>query len=420
MLIFVSDLHLASGDFNVTMDVSRLFDVLSGLLEKGIQRGVEDATLVLLGDIFEILKARQWIEPPELRPWQEASDAHREKVTEIFTEVEKANRAFFDGLLAMADRFPFLRLVFVPGNHDRQLNEPVGRDARARLQELLPLQQPEGERYRGGEIFASRFEDREHAVLARHGHEWDAKNRLSPGHGAIGDVIVVELLLRLPGLVAEKLGVAPDSAELRFLEELDNVRPQTLRSMAEWLLAGTRSSTLPEVALRRALEASLGQLSKDLLNVIRTSPFELTEKWYLKMALQWLAWWLRRRGFLMSALSRPFEQDPQSLFRTYAFMDFVQRGCSEREIRYVLCGHTHIPELVPIATSQKASGAFYINTGTWRRVHRDARRVGTGRGIEFVSWCEEVVSCIYSPAEQAKGLPPYEIYRFSRAEAGYG
>lgn len=92
MLIFVSDLHLATVDFKATMSLSRFFGALSGILGRRRDEGVEEATLVLLGDIFEILKAPQWLEPPVLRPWQKEVPEHGPRVEAIFSKIVEANR----------------------------------------------------------------------------------------------------------------------------------------------------------------------------------------------------------------------------------------------------------------------------------------------------------------------------------------
>jgi hypothetical protein len=119
-------------------------------------------------------------------------------VTEVFESVVQANGSFFDDLLRLTKSYP-LKLEYLPGNHDLYLNTEFGAQARQRLQELLPLTRS------GGRPFQTVLLDTQYGVLAKHGHEWDPTNRYSEGAVAIGDAVVIEVLLRLPMVVAEAL-----------------------------------------------------------------------------------------------------------------------------------------------------------------------------------------------------------------------
>ena len=118
MLVFVSDLHLTDESFAPAIPLQRLIERVDGILQQGAARGVTGATLVLLGDIFEIIKSPKWLAKDNLRPWQSPTDAHRERVTEIYTSILDANKSFERWLQQLPTRFPFLSLRYIPGNHD--------------------------------------------------------------------------------------------------------------------------------------------------------------------------------------------------------------------------------------------------------------------------------------------------------------
>src|SRR5205809_139195 len=71
-----------------------------------------------------------------------------------------------------------------------------------------------------------------------HSQECDSSNRSGARGGPFGDAIVVEVLVRLPLRMAEKLQMNLHDRELDFLFELDNVRPQTQGGLARWLESG--------------------------------------------------------------------------------------------------------------------------------------------------------------------------------------
>jgi hypothetical protein len=76
---------------------------------------------------------------------------------------------------------------------------------------------------------------------------------------------------------------------------------------------------------------------------------------------------------------------------------------------YFLCGHTHIPEHVPLSTGYGQS--LYMNTGTWRRVHLPRNLDRPSAAPSFASHQAECIVSIFDSEEQGLGLPPYEFCR---------
>ena len=56
----------------------------------------------------------------------------------------------------------------------------------------------------------------------------------------------------------------------------------------------------------------------------------------------------------------------------------------DRDARFVVYGHTHHHEIVPLDVvlgNGRRGAQVYFNTGTWRRVHRLARSSRSGRAF---------------------------------------
>ncbi|HSS75930.1 MAG TPA: hypothetical protein VLV54_04215, partial [Thermoanaerobaculia bacterium] len=138
MIVLVSDLHLADSTQPVTMDVPRFLRCLRDVVERASLQGVRSLVLVLLGDVFEILKSKIWL-TTAARPWQASSKEHCDVVRTIFDSIVMVNQAFFEGLDSLSRSYSFLQIVYVPGNHDREMNSLMGESSRRRFQALLPL-----------------------------------------------------------------------------------------------------------------------------------------------------------------------------------------------------------------------------------------------------------------------------------------
>ncbi len=114
MLIFVSDLHLADTVERSTFDTWSFLQQLIRIMERALDTGVEKVTLVLLGDIFEILKSKKWIER-QVRPWETVTQDHIDTVALIFDAIVASNPQFFAGLSKLAADYSFFRIEYVPG-----------------------------------------------------------------------------------------------------------------------------------------------------------------------------------------------------------------------------------------------------------------------------------------------------------------
>lgn len=405
MIILFSDLHLTDATERSTFDAGTFLNRLSSIINQAVKLGVKDLNIVLLGDIFEILKSRKWL-GADVRPWQKCDNSHIDTVEAITRGIIEANKAFFDGMRDLAATYPDCRFDYIPGNHDRPLNTQMGVRARALLQDVLPVYEE------GGEEFQPIFVDLEHRLIARHGHEWDVNNRYGDKTYPFGDAIVIELIQRLPILAGERLKMKEGEALLNFLHEVDNVRPHTLRVISQWVYGGLEDMKADHPKAYKIIDRTFRKLFSDLIKLTGRVNFETFSKnryrrKLLAKALLHSMWLL---GALRAARWISMEEAPD-YYQKYARRDFLTLGES---YQYILCGHTHHPVITPLDINKQPK--LYINTGTWRRVHPvsyGSRK--RSRSVSFGTLNEGCIVTVFSPDEQREfGLPDYDVDRSTR------
>jgi UDP-2,3-diacylglucosamine pyrophosphatase LpxH len=407
MLLFVSDLHLVDLPELSTLNTRAFLQRIGQIVRDSAKLGVTKTTLVLLGDIFELLKSETWLDTG-IRPWEPFTRDHSAAVSKIFEDIRSANEDFFSGIRHLQAECPTLQIRYVPGNHDRMLNTPAGADARRRFRELLEVNGSESDPF--DEVLV----DKDHRTIAKHGHEWDPTNRYTSAGAAIGDAVVIEILVRLPRLLRERFELTRNDDFVRMVSDVDNVRPQAPRYLGEWLLACLDSLAEARYdnakrAVAESLELALHDFSKLRKGATR---FE---------SLATLTWWerflstaargcLKAFGALRSSVVLPSGGESVGPYASFAGSDLeVATSGAGGDYSYILCGHTHVPEIVALGQrSKQFSSGVYINTGTWRRVHH-----ATGAG-DFVTWDEECAVIIATPAEQKLNLPAYEFRSTAR------
>lgn len=411
MLLFVSDLHLVDLPEFSTLNTPAFLQGIEQVLKDSAQLGVTNAKLVLLGDIFELLKSETWLDMG-LRPWEPLTKDHSAAVNKIFNSICSANEGFFSGMRHLQAEYPTLQIAYIPGNHDRLLNTSAGAEARRRFRELLKVNGS------GSDLFDDALIDKEHRTIAKHGHEWDPTNRYTSSGAAIGDAVVIDILVRLPRLIRERLRLDRTDNFVRMVSEVDNIRPQAPRYLGEWLLAcldglAEERHANAKDAVRESLEVALRDFSK-----LRKAPTKFE-------SLATLTWWekflgaaalgcLRTFGALRSSLVLPSGGESVGPYASFAGSDLdIASSGGGGDYSYILCGHTHVPEIVALGRRpRQSSSRVYINTGTWRQIHH------AGRAGGFVTWHEESVVTIATLAEQKLSVPAYEFRSTARGLEG--
>lgn len=450
MLVIVSDLHLNDQTTGSPMEAGA-FEIFAERLHElafraswradGQYRPVEQLELVLLGDILDLVRTREWLQT-ERRPWDdpaapETADTVGRVVDQILHRNQTACRVLSslstDGVLKLppatqsgepaidAEGLPIaVRTFYMVGNHDWPLHLPGPRYdmIRHKVAHQLGLANIHNapfphDPYESDELLAVL---RRYRVLARHGDIFDPINFSEDRDVAsLGDAVAIDLLTRFNVTIEEQLGDDLPRSLLQGLRQLDHIRPTLLAPVwLEGLLA--RSGVRPPV--RKEIKRTWDGLADRLLQlpVVREhdawSPFEIVDgmeralKFSKRVSIGWA-------GKITSWLQSLRGSAGESYYRhAIAEADF-----RNRRARHIVYGHTHQAESVPLDASH-ADGyvlnQMYFNSGTWRRVLQQTR--WTTSEYEFIpAECLSLLSFYYG---DERGGRPFETWSGTLAAVG--
>lgn len=440
MLAVLSDLHFqeagragpvaSSGpralDVNVRPIAFRHLWQQIGLLRERV--GADDPiTVVLAGDILELLRSERWL-TEGTRPYNfsgELDPAALATAQRIGAAILEDNTEAI-GALGGAGATP-VKWVYVYGNHDRLLRHEALAGVRARFAELLG----------GPVLYVDKHHDERHRVAIRHGHELDWTNSEyqlarefdgllgeDPGRrmlAPLGDWVALELGARLGHLSWQMLsddGAA--YAALRPVQEdlyarllhLDDLRPQG--ESLRWL---SRPSHLGDLLQREGERAALERFLGDLMNALVTEAMPKIEPWleahdrplFDRLALGAVG--------LLGSTKYTATSLPSVMERMNAYLSgdekpwHVVRKTPEYQAQmatYYVSGHTHEPMVQPLRdegtlAAAGVRGAWYVNTGTWRKVILrspvDADAYGAMKQVAYATFYDEAETA------RSQGLP---------------
>jgi len=432
MLVFFSDVHLTDGTSGETINAGA-FDLFADqVAELAQKRLAREVRLVLLGDGLDVIRSTRWLDDPHgPRPWSEAGPEQENLALEILRAILDTNRQALEFLSelpgrvgsrtegkVMADQ---VRLNYVLGNHDWLINRyPSTRALVAERLNLPPRYAEEGFPL----DFASPPEV--YNVVARHGDVYDSLNYdASAGRNAssLGDAIVVELVNRFPLEVARELaGHAACDDAVRRLREIDNVRPLSL--IPAWVVETIAGLEKDEPGTARAVQRAVRRCvdefrSADAYRQFARRQLGPAERAFLGLILNGLRrqkagaleLWTRRAMPILKAAAPVAKHCPwvaKHLPREYAEHALGERHADGQLPRFVVYGHTHRVETVPLEPqSRDDGGRFYVNSGTWRAVWEQGQTSDASR--HFDSWKVMSYLAIYS-AEEGRGKHEFEIW----------
>lgn len=442
MLVIISDLHLTDGTSGETIREGA-FRVLRQRLSDSAYdaswrddheyRPIEQLDLVLLGDILDVIRSTKWLES-SIRPWDDFySSSYKSRVKEISDDILKHNTGSLAILKSLTreggvhippavnkkpdhetrDRCGVaVKIHYLVGNHDWFYHLPGTDydDIRRSVVETLGLANVPTEPFlhdpqeptKQGEVIRQLFE--EHRVFARHGDIFDSFN-YDQEHGrdasSLGDAIVVELLNRFPRNVANDLGDRLPKETIEGLKEIDNVRPLPL--IPAWI-EGLLRRTVPDKSLAREVKGVWDTLVDEFLDIPfvrqRDRPFHVDLVDSMEAALK-ISKGLSM-GFLSKIAASMSKRGKEESLSGHAVRE---RDFKSRRADYVVYGHTHHAEVVPLDTvhlGSRVSRQIYFNSGTWRRVHELASF--DPQELEFLDWNVMTYLCFFQ-ADERRGRP---------------
>ena len=457
MIVVISDLHLTDrtsgetikeGAFRVFRE--RLCDMAydASWRENKKYKPIKELHLILLGDILDVIRSTKWLED-DPRPWDDdlqntALVNELDKITNAILLNNKASlevlRSLSGGAVTLPsatpegkpkkvghdrmakERIPVkVHIYYMVGNHDWvfYVSGPGYNKIRKNIVDAMGLKNPATAPFPHNldETPSLKKICAQHKLYVRHGDIYDPFNfEEKRDASSIGDVIVIELLNRFPEEVRSGLGNRLPKACKEGLKELDNVRP--LWVIPAWI-DGLLRRTCPDETVAREVKDIWNNLVDKFLKLkfIRDR-----DTWYLFDLVDRLQAGLKLSQTFSFHKITEFVDSLQKLFKSFGGDEYYRNALKEavyksRGANYIVYGHTHHPEIVPLDVSGppgQLQGQLYLNSGTWRRVHRLAQ--ANREEEEFLGYYVMTYLAFYQGDE--RGGRPYESWSGSLAGPG--
>jgi UDP-2,3-diacylglucosamine pyrophosphatase LpxH len=419
MLVFLSDVHLTDGSSGTEIDpraFKKLTDLLTVIIGKPQETNIHNLEVVLLGDIFDLIRSDFWLRPENnganpIRPWSSPTDTDSADWT-LQMYAEEIVRRIIDnprnregiGYLhrfaqGCADQGVNLVLSYLIGNHDWLINRyPSTRQTIANFLGITP----QGHYATSEFDYIRSFAD--YGVLARHGDYYDPFNcEGNRNASSLGDAIVIDLLNKFPKRVELDANLGSNRDLVADLKEIDNVRP--LLEVPGWIQGLCKH--YPET------EDPLHDIWNDLVDQFFQIDFvQERNRWGMEMLLKLASGFsfAKTQEILKSTIARKIFSSADD-YRGFAYKEWA---LTQAEARYVVYGHTHHAEQVPLdimtATASGLTESLYFNTGTWRKVFEHT--VFDVDNLEFIGWYVMTFLVFYLPEEKERDRN-YEVWSAS-------
>lgn len=415
MLVIISDIHLTDGLSGETIQKDAFLTLrqrIKNLAYEASWRSggtwtyepIEEIHILMLGDILDIIRSPSWLAAGSTpRPWSDPqSPEFIAKVKQINDGILKRNADSLKILKEFQGEKPLtvskrgrhkeddpqpinVHIHYMIGNHDWFYHLP-GADYDAIRKSVVDAigldndpsepfpHDPYTETTKSAQAIRKVLDD--HGVCARHGDIYDAFNyEKERGRNAssLGDAIVVELLGRFPIEVEKKLKGELSEDVLRSFRELDNVKPYAV--IPGWI-NGLLAREVDRKSLQDEIKAIWDRVADDFLQVDFVRAHDKPWRWDIVDSLQ--AGLKISGGFSLQKignLALKYYQKAGESEESYYKRALEEEGFKDGSARVVVYGHTHDYEVVPLVCKHgdQFQRNLYINSGTWRRVHKIAR-----------------------------------------------
>ena len=409
MLVIISDIHLMDGTCGKSISASafRLFnDRLQELAfnaswhSDGTYHPIQEINILLMGDILDPLHSALWLEtrlgePGYVRPWTDyllpEYAATLQAITHNILEMNSEAVGYLKNLSVSAglslppatisgkpdmdssQRQPVSVLLhYMVGNHDwyYHLPGPAFDAIRQEIVQAFGLANPPGPfphelvESTGLQSLLEGYE-----IYAQHGDLYDPFNYSSEqgrNYSSIGDAVAVEIINRFPLEVERRLNEVVPQGIRDGLRQLVNVRPALATPL--WIGSQLRQSNVGQ-DVQNKVKALWNELSNeflalpfvqkdnkpfklDLVNGLELA-FHLTDRFSFKTIDEIVVW--ARKKFNADEI-------------TFAHHALKEQAFLDRAARFVVYGHTHHHEIVPLDSipgTPIPTNQIYLNSGTW-------------------------------------------------------
>ena len=410
MLVIVSDLHLGDGTTAQSISPTAFHLFAERLAEAatfasrrtdGKYRPIENLDLILLGDILDPLHSTQWLngapgEPGYIRPWSDPTDpgfaARLMDVTRaILHETREAAQVLRDCAegravqlvpadrsgkpdFASRQRLPVkVRIYYMVGNHDwyYHLKGDAFDQIRQEIITRLGLSNPvsmfpfEAEEYGPLKEIMERCN-----VYARHGDCFDKFNydvRKGRDHATLGDAFTMDVCNRFPVEVQRRYGSELPTGIIDSLRLITNIRPALAAPL--WI-SGQIKRNAGGPAMERELKRVWDQVAAEFLQLDFLRQADKAYRFDVVDAMEMVVKISGKASFAtindLVTWVRNLMTEGQHSFASHALHE---RAFLDNKAHYVVYGHTHRHELVPldmVSGSGFSESKVYFNSGTWR------------------------------------------------------
>jgi UDP-2,3-diacylglucosamine pyrophosphatase LpxH len=437
MLVFLSDVHLTDGSSGTTID-PRAFNKFCRILEDVVGKDPEESKIrnleiVLLGDIFDVIRSNLWLRPendhPEspIRPWSTATEVDRtgwnlQRYTEEIVEKIIGQPGNIDVIRYLKEFQGYcaglgvdVQLFYLIGNHDWLINRYAS--TRSKIAQFLGMPNPQfyaQNHFPYDRVFES------YRVMARHGDYYDQLNYDGDRDASsMGDAIVIDLLNRFPEAVEADPVLGKMNYLVTQLREIDNVRP--LLEIPAWIQG---ICNYMEYNYNVNVEAKVHAIWNNLVDKFFKIKFVKEHDRFGPDVIDFLEMAMRlSAGFSFSRLREILGHWlVQQLYRRaddYRKFAYNESPLKNNMVRYVVYGHTHQTEQVPLDIIVPVPGKeviekVYFNTGTWRKVFEHT--TFDQENCEFIGWHVMTFIVFYLEEEKERDRN-YEVWS---ASLGYG
>jgi UDP-2,3-diacylglucosamine pyrophosphatase LpxH len=430
MLVFLSDVHLTDGSSGTTID-PRAFNKFGRMLKDIVgdprQSNVKNIEIVLLGDIFDVIRSSVWLRPendrPEspIRPWSTATEVDRtgwnlQRYTEEIVEKIIGQPGNIDVIGYLKEFQGYcaglgvdVQLFYLIGNHDWLINRYAS--TRQKIAQFLGMPDPQfyaQNRFPYDRVFES------YRIMARHGDYYDQFNYDGDRDASsLGDAIVIDLLNRFPEAVRKDPVLAPHTDLYNQLKEIDNVRP--LLEIPAWIQGVCN--------YRPGVEERVHGIWNDLVDNFFKLRFVKDHDRFGPDVVDFLEMAMRLSsnfsfGRLQEILGHWGVRHLYQKADDYRRFAYNEAPLKNNLVRYVVYGHTHHIEQIPLdivpIPGDGVIEKVYFNTGTWRKVFEHT--TFDQENCEFIGWHVMTFIVFYLEEEKEKDRN-YEVWS---ASLGYG
>jgi UDP-2,3-diacylglucosamine pyrophosphatase LpxH len=410
MLVIISDLHLGDGTTSQSISpgafhlfAERLAEAafFASWRQDGRYRPIDSIDLMLMGDILDPLHSTGWLDsmpgdPDYVRPWSDSSSPKfAAKVLEVTRAILKENQESAQVLRECAEgkavqlvpgdrsgkpdfssqqRLPIkVRIHYMVGNHDwyYHLKGEAFNQIRQEIITHMGLSNPAMPFPYEAEEFAPIKESLErYQVYARHGDIFDKFNfdrRRGRDAATLGDAFTMDVCNRFPVEAQRRYGDELPVGIVNSLRLITNIRPALATPL--WISGQIRKNA-GALSMERELKRVWDEIAGEFLQLDFLRQADKAYRFDVVDALEMIVKISGKASFatindvvtwVHNRMSEGLHSFAPHALREPAFL--------KNKARYVVYGHTHHYEVVPLdmaVGTGAGESEVYFNSGTWR------------------------------------------------------